>query len=88
MTFPSASSKINNMNKNDLITQEKLILQQIYMDELEVGDTIPSVRELQSRLCLSRNSVLTAIQSLNEKGIIKKGRLPVRDTVSAKNQSG
>ena len=64
------------MNKNDLITQEKLILQQIYMDELEVGDTIPSVRELQSRLCLSRNSVLTAIQSLNEKGIIKKGTSP------------
>lgn len=76
MTFPPASSKINNMNKNDLITQEKLILQQIYMDELEVGDTIPSVRELQSRLCLSRNSVLTAIQSLNEKGIIKKGMSP------------
>lgn len=76
MTFLLSSTKINNMNKNDLITHEKLILQQIYMDELEVGDTIPSVRELQSRLCLSRSSVLTAIQSLNEKGIIKKGTSP------------
>ena len=64
------------MNKNDLLTHEKLILQQIYLDELETGDTIPSVRELQSRLCLSRNSVLNAIQSLSEKGVIKKGTSP------------
>ena len=64
------------MNKNDLLTHEKLILQQIYLDELETGDTIPSVRELQSRLCLSRNSVLNTFQSLSEKGVIKKGTSP------------
>lgn len=67
---------INNMNIHDLLTHEKMILQQIYLEELEIGDTIPSVRELQSRLCLSRNAVLTAIQSLNEKGIILKGTSP------------
>lgn len=64
------------MNKNDHITNEKLILQQIYMDELEIGDTIPSVRELQSRLYLSRNSVLSALQALSNKGFLKKGDSP------------
>ncbi|HHV10101.1 MAG TPA: substrate-binding domain-containing protein [Clostridiales bacterium] len=64
------------MKTNNLISYEKTILQQIILDELEIGDTIPSVRNLQARLGLSRNSVLAALRSLQKKNIILKGDSP------------
>ena len=61
------------MKKQDLIFVDKTILQHVCDTELSIGDTIPSIRSLQSQLHLSRNAVLAAISSLRKKGIILKG---------------
>lgn len=60
--------------KNELITQsKKSILNYIADLKLQTGDTLPSIRQLQSVLLLSKNSAMAALKELCSDGILVKG---------------
>lgn len=60
--------------KNDTIQQTKrMILHYIVEQNLQPGQTLPSIRQLQTVLLISKNAALETVQNLCNEGYLKKG---------------
>ena len=60
--------------KREIIEQARIaILQHIAEKGIQEGNTIPSIRQLQAVLLISKNATLEALQGLCSEGVLEKG---------------
>ena len=61
------------MNTNTLTQNKDFILNFILENGLNTGDTLPSIRQLQSSFLMSKYTVMSTLKALCEDGYIEKG---------------